>query len=292
MMKEVLTLDAERRVLAGNPGALVAAIRRGADLRVGTGFHHNEHIDSTSANPELINETVLFDVTYLVDERWAAGVITQRQPVAGPGSFGPRPSMSFFLYNQDGQQAIARLRLDGGPTREPSDDNTHLPKYHLHSEQDADTNAPSTNFIYDFDVYRFLVRDDWQEVLAHDANGAVCSGSLAALTEAVHSGCDVKVAVRGLCCDLAPVPAQALEHEVFIQTHSCYHYAETGLFLAATRPAVRVGPAMPMLYRSQGWDVGWFLPHTDGLVVGMLLDPYSLKFRRTAGHYALRWLVR
>ena len=34
-------------------------------------------------------------------------------PVALPGGFGPRESMSRFLYNQDGHQAIARPLLDG-----------------------------------------------------------------------------------------------------------------------------------------------------------------------------------
>ena len=38
-----------------------------------------------------------------------------RQPVELPSGFGPRPSMSYFLYNEDGTQAIARLHLDGAP---------------------------------------------------------------------------------------------------------------------------------------------------------------------------------
>ena len=47
-------------------------------------------------------------------EPWVAGLMTNRQPLSGVG-FGPRSSMSYFLYNQDGQQACARLFLDGPP---------------------------------------------------------------------------------------------------------------------------------------------------------------------------------
>ena len=53
--------------------------------------------------------------TYLVDRRWCAGITTLRQPVELPIGFGPRPSLSLFLYNEDGGQAIARPYLDGPP---------------------------------------------------------------------------------------------------------------------------------------------------------------------------------
>lgn len=46
----VLTLDATRSVVAGSGQALVDAIRRGADLRIGTEFLHNEHIDVRSVS--------------------------------------------------------------------------------------------------------------------------------------------------------------------------------------------------------------------------------------------------
>jgi hypothetical protein len=103
-----LTLDASRQTIAGSEIALTDAIRRGADLRVYTEFRHNQHIDTTSANDELVREVAEFAVTYLVDDRWTAGLMSQRQPVSLPDGFGPRPSMSFFLYNQDGHQAIGR----------------------------------------------------------------------------------------------------------------------------------------------------------------------------------------
>jgi hypothetical protein len=294
----VLELDSERSITAGSQAALCDAIRRGADLRIYTEFRHNEHIDVTSDNPELIREVADFRVTYLLDDRWAAGIISLRQPISLPDGFGPRPSMSFFLYNQNGQQAIARPYLDGGEvtgTLGPSpldDEFATMPKYHAEDNWDAGTNAPSGNFVFDFDVYRYWVHDEWQEVLAHAADGTVESGSVDALVEAFEHGCEVKVAIRGLCADLAEDPASAIPHEVFVHVGSCYYYTERQLFIAASHPMVRGRPAIPMRYVSQSWDFGWLMPRTDGFVSSLLYDPYSLKHCRSEGHYAIRWFIR
>jgi len=110
--KNVLELDSQRDIVGVSQSTLSDAIRRGADLRIYTEFHHNEHIDVESNSNELIEEVSEFGVTYLIDNRWSAGVMSLRQPIELPTGFGARPSMSFFLYNQDGQQAIARPYLD------------------------------------------------------------------------------------------------------------------------------------------------------------------------------------
>ena len=52
----------------------------------------------------------------------------------------------------------------------------------------------SYNFVYDFDYFKFLVNDRWQEVLAHDYDGRPKSGSVEALNEAFLRGSPVKVA--------------------------------------------------------------------------------------------------
>jgi len=294
----VLERDSGRSIVAGSEAALCDAVRRGADLRIYTEFRHNEHIDVNSDNAELIRETADFRVTYLVDDRWVAGIIPLRQPISLPDGFGPRPSMSFFMYNQNGQQAIARPYLDGGEApgtlgpSPPGDDFVAMPRYHQQDNWDAGTNAPSSNFVYDFDLYRFWVHDEWREVLSHAADGAVESGSVADLTDAFARGCEVKVGIHGLCADLVKDPAPALTHEVFVHMGSCYYYTESQLFLAASHPMVRNRPAIPMRYVSQGWDFGWLMPRTDGFVAGLLYDPYSLKYRRTEGCYAMRWFIR
>ena len=293
----ILQLNSDRSVAAGSHAALCDAIRRGADLCIYTEFRHNEHIDVSSHNPELIREMAEFRVTYLLEGRWTAGIMSLRQPVSLPDCFGARPSMSFFLYNQDGRQAIARPYLDGpavdgspGPSQIDSHDG--MPKYHELGNWDADTSAPSSSFVYDFEVFRYLVRDDWREVLSHEADGTVISGSVESLAEALSSGCEVKVGIRALCDDLAESPAEAPEHEVYVQIGSCYYYTEERLFIAGTHPLVRVRPAIPLSYVSGGWDFGWLIVRTDGLVARRICDPYTLRFCDTDCRCAIRWFVR
>lgn len=98
--QNVLTLDARQQIVAGDPQALRRALANGADLRIYSEFRHNEHIDTRSASDELVQETMDMRVTYLVDGRWSAGITTLRQPVELPAGFGPRPSLSLFLYNE------------------------------------------------------------------------------------------------------------------------------------------------------------------------------------------------
>ena len=294
----VLSLSNDLSITSGSQTALCDAIRRGADLRIFTSFIHNEHIDPNSDNPELIEEVSAFPCTYLVDNRWAAGIMTWRQPV-DPNNvatkFGP-PSMSFFLYNQDGRQAIARPYLDG---REPTGkigssplSGSHTPKYRPLDNWDTDTNSPSENFIWYFEEFRYFVRDDWQEVLSHETDGTVISGSVDNLTEAFTKGCEMKVAIRGLCADLAENADNAIDHEVFVHVGAGYYYTEEKLFIAGTHHLVRVVPAIPLTYSSKNWDFGWVIVRTDGLTVLRICDPYTLKFSDSERHCAIRWFVR
>ncbi len=292
-----LQLNEGQSISGGAEAALRDAIRRGADLRIYTEFRYNEHLDVRSDSPEVVREVSEFRATYLLQDRWTAGIMTLRQPISPPDGFGPRPSMSFFLYNQNGQQAIARPHLDGRPAAgapgpSPLDDHSDMPKYHQQDAWDRDTNAPCSNFIYDFDVFRYWVRDDWREVLAHTDEGDVRAGSVDALVEAFTRGAEVKVGIRGLCSELADDPSSAIDHEVFIQLNSCYYYTERKLFVGATHPLVRVRPAIPLAYASGGWDFGWAMARTDGLASLLMTNPYTLKFRRSEARYAVRWFVR
>lgn len=295
--KCALELRSDRSIASGSEAALAAAIRRGADLRIYTAFRHNEHIDTSSDNHEIIKEVSDFRITYLMEDRWVSGIMNLRMPVNPPTGFGPRPSMSFFLYNQNGQQSIARPFLDGIPATgtpgpAPIPDHSDMPKYHQQDNWDADTNAPSQNFIYDFEAFRYLVRDEWREVLAHTANGEVTGGSLDALTTAFEAGSEIKVAIRGLCDDLGGGAGKAMEHEIFVHTGPGYYSTERRIFVAASQPLVRVKPSIPMLYGSGNWDFGWFLPRNDGFVAKWICDPHTLAWRKLEGHHAIRWFVR
>ena len=292
----VLRLNAARDVVDGSPAALCDAVRGGADLRIYTEFLHNEHVDVTSANADLVQEVAEFAVTYVVDHRWVAGLMNLRQPVQLPDAFGPRPSMSFFLYNQDGTQAIARPFLDGSPmaglgsgaSAEPAE---QMPKFHLLDQSDVGTNAPSENFVYDFEVYRFLVRPAWREVLHHDANGQIARGSLADLVDAFTSGSAIKVAVSGIAGGLCSDAQPSIAHEVLVQIGSAYYYTENGLFVAGTHPLIRVRPEVPLRYTSGGWDFGWLLVRSDGRLVYRRYDPYTLETNDEVFQGAVRWFV-
>lgn len=288
-----LELDGNLSVKTGAKAVLQAAVRNGADLRIYTEFRHNEHIEPGSGNSEIVREVSDFRVTYLVEDRWAAGIMNLRMPITPPDGFGPRPSMSFFLYNEDGRQAIARPYFDGkpaavGPGPSRPGDHSNMPKYHEYDSWDADTNAPSSNFTYDFEVFRYFVRDEWNEVLSHDADGRVTAGTLANLVEAFCRGAEIKVGIRGLCGDLGG----DLDHEVFVHAGPGYYSTERQIFCAGTQPVVRVSPDIPMRYGSRNWDFGWLMPRTDGMVARWLCDPYSLAFRKSEAHYSLRWFVR
>lgn len=292
---QVLELDSDRRAVSGDVDSLVNAIAAGADLRIGTAFRHNEHIDTSSDRDELITEVMDFRVAYLVEDRWVAGIENLRMPVELPDGFGPRESMSFFLYNQDGHQAIARPFLDGGqataaPGVSAADPWPEMPRYHELEAFDKGTTAPSSNFVYDFEYFRYFVGSGWREVLAHESDGSVTGGSIEELADAVGGGAEVKVAIRGLCADLEETPA-AVDHEVFMHLGACYYYTEEKRLMAAAHPVVRTRPSVPLGYGTGTWDFGWLMPRTDGFVAGWLCDPYTLKFRRDDRRYAIRWFV-
>jgi len=291
--RSMLELDSGRRMTAGDPDQLASAIRKGADLRIGTAFRHNEHIDVDSPNSELIREVMDFRVVYLLEDRWVAGIQNLRMPVSLPDGFGPRPSMSFFLYNQDGLQGIARPFLDGVAAagrlgKSVIDPHPEMPRYHELASWDAGTNAPSSSFIYDFEYFRYFVRESWQEVFSHDDSGEVVSGSLEELTTAFAEGCELKIAVRGLCDDLGET---SVDHEVFIHLGACYYYTETKQLMASANPVVRTRPSIPLEYESSRWDFGWIMPRTDGHVARWFCDPYSLKFSKSTRRHAIRWFV-
>ncbi len=295
--KCALELNSKRQVVAGNEKQLVEALSNGADLRIYTEFIHNQHIDVTSNSDERIREVAEFAATYIVNDCWAAGIMTLRQPIELPCGFGTRPSMSFFLYNQDASQAIARPFLDGrittgtkGPSPSSLPDN--MPKYHTLDNFDSDTNAPSSNFIYDFDVFRYNVCQSWRQVLAHDENGRIDSGSLDDLIDSFSCGCQIKIGIKGLCDELPTGKQEPLPHEVFVQVGPGYYYTDQKLFIAGSHPLVRISPDIPMRYKSNNWDFGWIMARTDGRVVYRRCDPYTLKFNDITLNKAVRWFVR
>lgn len=296
-----LELRPDLSIAAGSGRRLAEAIGRGADLRVYTEFIFEEHIvpggDGDASHEGLIREVIDFRQTYLVGGTHAAGVTTMRQPMHPPFGFnGTGPRTSFFLYNMTGHQGCANVMLDGmTPLRSPSTRRevptpAEMPKMRPEVVFDEGTLAPSRNFIYDFELYRFFVRDEWEEVLSHDERGRVMSGSFAALAAAQVSGREFKVAVRGLCDGMAG--GSGPDHEVFSLVGSSFLHEKPGLYNTATHPLVRIAPAVPLQYGSGNWDVAWVYLATDGRAVVRKLEPYSRTWTDTASHFACRWFVR
>lgn len=296
LWQSALELSSDRNIIAGSEADLADAIRQGADLRIYTEFIYNEHIDIESDNDELVREVSEFGVTYLLNDSWSAGIMSLRQPIVPPLSFGPRPSMSFFIYNQNGQQAIGRPYLDGVPAEgvpglSPVPSSHGMKKYLSQEGFDQDTNAPSSNFIYDFEVYRFYVNNSWREVLSHDESGEVIFGSIEELADAFSLGSEIKIGVHGLCGDMGG-DGQILDHEVFVQAGPGYYNTRQKLFTTGSHPVVRVCPATPLVYSTQNWDFGWIMARTDGQIQFRRCDPFSLKFEDRNSRHAIRWFVR
>ena len=251
--KCVLELNSDRSINSGTKEALHDSISRGADLKTYTEFRFNEHIDTDSKDSQLVEESTEFRVTYLVEDRWVAGIMNLRQPVSFYHGFGPRPSI-----------------------------NSH----------DDDSNAPSQNFIYDFDIYRFMVKDDWEHIFTNDSKGVNSFGSIEDLSEASRAGCEFKVGITGLCNDLNSDLNDYMKHVVFNHLNSCYYHTEKKLMIGSTHPLIRVKPQTPMLYESNGWDFGWAVVRTDGIGFMRIVNPYSLEFRDVERQFEVQWYVR
>ena len=288
----LLSLDCQRKITAGSPEALRKAVGKGGDLRIYTAFLYNDHIDVHSDNNELIHEISDFRVTWLIDNRWVAGVMNLRMPVVPPGVFGDRPSWSFFLYNEDGTQAIARPFLDGqcktAPTGEcspiaPPD----MPKYTTISEFDRNTNAPSQNFIYHFESYHFFVSDSWNEVYAHDENGKVSFGDYEAFTKEFLAGKEIKAAIR----DFDRAPGE-LTFELFTHLGSGYQSTESGNFCINTQPIVIIKPSIPMRYKSENWSFGNMILKNNGEVIYWRCNPYTMQYEKIIRRCPIRYFVR
>ena len=305
----ILELAPNRSVAAGSKEALAAAIGRGADLRIYTEFLYEEHILPGGAADLSLNgpirEVIDFRETILVEERYVAAITTLRQPLEPPHGFNGRdPKMSFFMYTMDGDQALANLVLGEIPaSAEPVAPGTRtvlptpgdMPKMGVQEFFDLGTTGPSRNFVYDMEAYRFFVRDDWEEVLAHGADGTVTGGSFAALEAAQVAGREIKVGIRDLGVDHEPAGATrgvTMASETFTLVGSGFVHVRAGLYVTLTHPLVRVAPGNPIRYGSGNWDVAWVFLRTDGQATVRRLDPYTRAWEDRSARFACRWFAR
>jgi hypothetical protein len=299
----VLELAPDRSVTAGSKAALADAIRRGADLRIYTEFLYEEHILPGGGPPIWdgpIREVIDFRETILVADSYVAAITTLRQPLEPPHGFnGTDPKMSFFMYTMDGDQALANLVLGEAPVpimapgrRELRPTPADMPKMGDQEFFDIGTTGPSRNFVYDMETYRYIVRDDWAEILAHDANGKVTAGSFDALEEAQIAGRELKVGISDLGADLASPETGSSPHEVFSLVGSGFVHVRAGLYVTLTHPLVRIAPRIPIRYGTGSWDVAWVFLRTDGQARVRRIDPYTRQWEDRPARFACRWFVR
>jgi hypothetical protein len=163
-----------------------------------------------------------------------------------------------------------------------------MPKLRDTTAFDLGSHAPSRNFIYDMEVYRYFVRDEWEELYSVAADGRVERGSVDAIEEAHIAGRELKVGIRELCTDLGRGPG----HEVFSLLGSGFFHTRMRVYDSLTHPLVRVAPAVPVEYHSHGWDVAWVHVRTDGECIVRRLDPYTRRFEDRPGRYGLRFFAR
>jgi len=297
-----LELKPDRSVSAGSPADLCAAIGRGADLRVYTEWLYEEHITpdlpppAIPANNGLVQEIIDMRETMLIADRYAAGITTLRQPIQPCEGFNPAMAKrtSFFMYGMDGVQSSANLILDDTPAtaapgkRQSVPRRDDMPKMSPEEVFDQGTHGPSRNFVYDFEVFRYFVRDDWSPILSHDEQGRVTDGSWDSFTAAHRAGREFKAGISGLCADLGGEPS----HEVFTFLGSGWVHTGRKYYEVLTHPLVRVSPTIPAGYRSGGWDVAWVFLRTDGYACLRVLNPYTRRFTDRATRLAVRWFVR
>lgn len=298
----VLELAPDRSVVSGSKASLAAAIGRGADLRIYTEFLYEEHI-LPGGGPDaslqgLIREVIDFREPILVDGRYVAAVTTLRQPLEPPHGFNGRdPKMSYFLYTMDGDQANSNLVFGALPdapapgvrTVSPTPDD--MPKMSIQESFDVGTSGPSRNFVYDMEVYRFFVRDEWEELLAHDADGTVTGGSFAALEAAQVAGREIKVGIRDLSVDLGQADGAA-SSETFTLVGSGFLHVRAGLYACLTHPLLRIAPAIPTRFASGNWDVAWVFLRTDGQAQIRRIDPHTRAWEDREVRLGCRWFAR
>jgi len=301
--KCALSLSSDRKITSGAFSDLAAAVARGADLRLYTEFYHEEHISPGSTTPGiddarnhgLIRESIDFRQTILLDESHVAGVTILRQPLEPTTGFnGTQPKLSFFMYNMTGEQSHANIALDDQVFAGKAKSRVIVPRdasMAKMSDQemfDVGTACPARNFIYDFEMFRFFVRDEWTMVLAHDADGNVMDGSLDELENAQMECREFKVGIRGL----GMASGAGVDHEVFVPVGSgCFHTARR-FHETLTHPLLRIAPAIPMQFHSGNWDLSWVSLRTDGKATIRRLDPLTRRHTDIDTLLACRWFVR
>ena len=211
------------------------------------------------------------------------------------------PKMSFFMYTDGRRAGAANLVFGappetGRPARASGRWSLHPPTCPRSGTQeffDLGTSGPSRNFVYDMEAYRFFVRDEWEEILAHDAAGTV-TGRLVRGPgggpgrRPRDQGRDSRPGRRARIAGHVAGAARNV-HPRRVWLHPC----SSGSLRDTDPPA---GPdcrrTFPIRYGSGNWDVAWIFLRTDGQATVRRLDPWTRVWEDRPTRFACRWFAR
>lgn len=286
-----MTLNPKREIVQGSVEKLNGLIAAGADLKVSTGFTFNEHIDINAKDDQTVIETSTFAQTVIIDNHWSAAFMTLRQPVELPHGFGHANSLSLFLYNQNGLQAMAKLILDGQVEKalnHDTDDFGYV-KNHLISMSDQGTLGVSRNFIYDFDFMAFSLDDTYKELYANSKEGLCVGGSIDVMAEAYAKGRGIKLAVSDLSEALWGKSSHSDEH--FLPCASSYYLTREKVMITNSLPFISVPADIPLTYKTRSYKYCWLVARSDGRVEIRSYSPFENKWLTQAMRTKLRWFA-
>jgi len=158
-------------VSRGDLSELVAAMRRGADLRL-------------YMTTDTYEETLYFQQTYIGDGDAFAGLMSHHHSYVHSGEDVQQPYISIFKYDASGAYSHRKWMW-------------------------GDVCVDGIG-VYPYGVYRWFVCDRWRTVYEHDAEGNRVHGNLAELKEHVRLGHSVQVGIRqlfGLAEDITDGPS-------------------------------------------------------------------------------------
>ena len=271
----VCTVGGDFRPAAGRVAAVAEAVRRGADLRRFSTY------DPESTG--LVEETMSLQTSWVFDDGHVGGLSTLRHPVDCGIDFWARPTMAYWIFNVAAPSSSAMVPLDGQPADDATGDWARVDNTPFQRERDREWLSRQ---------YHWWVRDDWDEVCAHDGDGMPSVGSWQEVRRAANEGCELKVGIRNLWSHLGHTGEDPVEHEVFVACGTQFAHVDGEFYAALTIPTFLVAPATPLQFRDDTLEPGWLLVRTDGRACRQTLNVSTLTWERTWSRYSMRWFAR
>jgi len=263
------------RVIDGDPTSVAEAVRQGADLR--------RYSTYNPALTGLVEETMALQTTWVFDDGHVGGLSTLRHPAECGLRFFKQPSMAYWIFSVGAPSSSAFVPLDGNPADGATGSWVRVEEQPFDSRSDAAWLSKK---------YHWWVRDDWEEIYSHDAQGGSLQGCWKDVCRAAASGRALKVGIRNPWDHLVSKNDSVPAYEAFIECGTQFAHLDAGFFAAMTIPTLLVGPCVPLKFTGENFESGWLLVRTNGSVDRQILDPSTFKWHCVQTRHALRWFAR